>query len=380
VRSTQQPQSSKRGPTDRPSFPDELRWLAWEITPRCNLNCVHCRSAASKNSPEGAFTLERALAFLGDIASFASPVVVLTGGEPLLREDMPQILKAGTEKGFRMCLATNGTLLDDRWCERLIEAGIKIVSLSLDGASAEVHDDFRRQPGAFEGALRGIHCLKRHGIPFLINSSFTMRNVGDVQATYRLAKELGAKAWYMFIVVPAGRGKDITSELIPPEIYKELLNWHLEMERNEEEILVRPTCAPQYYRLIAEAAARGEPVKRRTLSFSTGGAKGCVAGQTIAMVDAFGNLMPCSYFPFPAGNVLEKPFKELWYESELLKELRDPKRYGGVCGICPHLEVCGGCRVRAYYGVDNHMGQDPICLPAFGSPLRKPAEGTRTEL
>jgi len=347
----------------------ELKWIAWEITPRCNLNCVHCRSASTLNAPEGIFTFERACAFLDGIARFASPVVVLTGGEPLLRDDLPGIAARGTKKGFRMCVATNGTLLDDSWAEALKEAGVRIFSLSLDGASAAVHDDFRRQEGAFEGTLRGIECLKRNGLPFLINSSFTNRNAGDVEATYRLAKELGAKAWYMFSVVPAGRGEELTAELIPPERYRELLEWHLEMERKETEILVRPTCAPQYYRLLAEAEARGEPVQRRSLSFSTGGAKGCVAGQTIAMVDAYGNVKPCSYFPLSAGNVERESFEKIWRESKLLEDLRDMTRYKGVCGRCPHLGTCGGCRVRAFFAHGDYMGQDPICIPAFGSPL-----------
>jgi radical SAM protein with 4Fe4S-binding SPASM domain len=143
------------------------------------------------------------------------------------------------------------------------------------------------------------------------------------------------------------------------------------MERQEDEILVRPTCAPQYYRLLAEAEARGEPIDRRSLSFSTGGAKGCVAGQTIAMVDSRGNVRPCSYFPLSAGNVTEADFATIWKESELLRDLRDPARYQGVCGQCPHLSSCGGCRVRAYFTHDAYLGQDPLCLKAFGSPLRK---------
>jgi radical SAM protein with 4Fe4S-binding SPASM domain len=347
-----------------------LRWLAWEVTSRCNLACVHCRSSSSAAATEGRFTLPRARAFLDDLAAFASPTVVLTGGEPLLRDDLDAILAHGTARGFRMCVATNGTLLDDLWCERLAAGGVKIVSLSLDGASAAVHDDFRKQAGAFEGALRGIGHLRARGIPFLINSSFTRRNVADVEATYRLAKSLGATAWYMFAVVPAGRGELLAAELIPPDRYRELLAWHLAMERAEGEILVRPTCAPQYYRLIAEAAARGEPLERRSLAFSTGGAKGCIAGQSIALVDAAGDVKPCSYFPLAAGNVFEEPFERIWRESKLLADLRAPAALKGVCGVCPHVNACGGCRVRAYAATGDYLGQDPICIPAFGPPLR----------
>jgi AdoMet-dependent heme synthase len=381
ARRKQPPQPSKSDPSSAAppaAAPPELKWLAWEVTTRCNLRCIHCRSWAGAEGSAGIFTLERARAFLDDVATFATPVIVLTGGEPLLRDDLDDIVACGTAKGFRMCVATNGTLLDDGWCERLARAGVKIVSLSLDGATAAVHDDFRKQEGAFEGAVRGIGCLTRHRIPFLVNSSFTQRNVADVEATYTLAKKLGAKAWYMFAVLPAGRGEEIANELIPPERYRELLAWHLAMERKEDEILVRPTCAPQYYRLIAEAEARGEPVRRRSLSFSPGGGKGCVAGQSIALVDAHGNVKPCSYFPLSAGNVAERSFARIWKESKLLLELRDPKQYRGVCGVCPHVTVCGGCRVRAYFAHEDYLGQDPICLAAFGSPLTNsdPKDGT----
>ena len=346
----------------------ELKWLAWEVCARCNLRCVHCRCGAAQDAAEGIFTLPRARALLDEIARFASPVIVLTGGEPLLREDLDEIIAYGTALGFRMCLATNGTLLDDARCARLAAAGVKMVSLSLDGASAAAHDDFRGQPGAFEGALRGIECLKRRGIPFLINSSFTQRNRADVPGAYALAKGLGAVAWYMFGVVPVGRGEDIAAELLKPDQYRELLQWHLAMEREETSMLVRPTCMPQYYRLLAEAEARGEKLARRSLSFSTGGAKGCVAGQSIALITASGDVKPCSYFPEAAGNLAEQGIEALWNGAPLLARLRDFAAYQGMCGRCAHLHECGGCRVRALYAHGDALSQDPVCLPAFGPP------------
>jgi len=346
----------------------ELKWLAWEVSARCNLRCVHCRCGAAQDGGEGIFTLPRARTLLDDIARFASPAIVLTGGEPLLRDDLHELIAHGTAKGFRMCVATNGTLLDDARCAQLAAAGVKIVSLSLDGASAAVHDDFRRQPGAFEGALRGIECLKRRGIPFLINSSFTQRNLGDVRAAYALAKRLGAAAWYMFCVVPVGRGEDIAAELLTPDQYRELLQWHLAMERDEKEMLVRPTCMPQYYRLRAEAEARGEKLAHRSLSFSTGGAKGCVAGQSIALITASGDVKPCSYFPEAAGNLASRGIEEIWNGAPLLARLRDFASYKGMCGRCAYLHECGGCRVRSLYAHGDALCQDPVCIPAFGPP------------
>ena len=341
----------------------EPKWIAWEITRRCNLKCVHCRSSSgleAKGHPD--FTLDEAKRVLDDIASYGKPVVVLSGGEPLLRPDVFEIAQYGTGLGLRMCLATNGTLVTQEICTKIKDAGIKMVSLSLDGASAEVHDDFRRQPGAFAGTLNAARLFKENGISFLINSSFTKRNQEEIPKIYHLAKELGATAWYMFMIVPTGRGEDIMDELIAPEDYEKLLVWHYEMEKGEKDILVRPTCAPNYYRVVLQQAKeKGDDYERRTLQFSTGGSKGCLAGQLISLIDVDGNVLPCSYFPMAAGNIREKSFKDIWEKSELFQDLRNFKAYKGRCGSCEYVNVCGGCRARAYAVTGDYMAEEPYC-------------------
>ncbi|MBI4744543.1 MAG: radical SAM protein, partial [Actinobacteria bacterium] len=248
------------------------KWIAWEVTGRCNLNCIHCRSSSTLESEESDFTTEEAFKLVDDIASFCKPVIVLSGGEPLLRKDLFEIAEYGTQKGLRMCIATNGTLVTDEICEKMKESGIKIVSLSLDGSTKEIHDNFRNQEGAFEGTLRGIDFLKKHNIPFIINSSFTKRNQEDIPKVYELAKKLGATAWYMFMIVPTGRGEEIMAELISKEDYEDILTWHFHKELEEDKMLMRPTCAPHYYRVaLQKAKEEGIKYERRTLSFSTGG-------------------------------------------------------------------------------------------------------------
>jgi heme b synthase len=341
----------------------EPKWIAWEITRRCNLKCVHCRSSSgleAKGHPD--FTLDEAKRVLDDIASYAKPVVVLSGGEPLLRPDVFEIATYGTSLGLRMCLATNGTLVTQEICGKIKAAGIKMVSLSLDGASAEVHDDFRCQPGAFAGTLNAARLFKENSISFLINSSFTKRNQDEIPKIYQLAKEIGATAWYMFMIVPTGRGEDIMDELIAPEDYEKLLVWHYDMEKGEKDILVRPTCAPNYYRVVLQQAKeQGDDYQRRTLQFSTGGSKGCLAGQLISLIDVDGNVLPCSYFPMAAGNIREKSFREIWERSELFQDLRNFKAYKGRCGVCEYVNVCGGCRARAYAVTGDYMAEEPYC-------------------
>lgn len=339
------------------------KWIAWEITRRCNLRCVHCRSSSEldvKSHPD--FLTEEAFRVLDDISGYAKPVIVLSGGEPLLRKDVFEIARYGTDKGLRMCLATNGTLVDEETCRNIKDSGIKIVSLSLDGSEASVHDDFRSQEGAFAGTIHAAQLFKEYGIEFIINSSFTKRNQTEIPRVYKLAKELGATAWYMFMIVPTGRGEEMMNELISKEDYEELLEWHYLMEKGEKDMLVRPTCAPHYYRIILQKSKEeGSKFERRTLKFSTGGSKGCIAGQLIALIDVDGNVLPCSYFPKPAGNIREQSFKDIWENSELFKELRDFKKYKGKCGSCEYVTVCGGCRARSYAVSGDYLEEEPFC-------------------
>lgn len=339
------------------------KWIAWEITRRCNLRCVHCRSSSElvvKEHPD--LPIEEAFRILDDIASYAKPVVVLSGGEPLMRSDVFDIAKYGTEKGLRMCMATNGSLVTGDTCEKIKASGVRIVSMSLDGSTAGVHDDFRNEQGAFDGVIHAAGLFKEHGIDFIINSSFTRRNEEDIPRVYKLAKDIGAMAWYLFMIVPTGRGEEIMGELISKEHYEDILDWHYEMEKDELDMLVRPTCAPHYYRLVLQRAKEeGIKFERRTLKFSTGGSKGCLAGQLICLIDVDGNVLPCSYFPKPSGNIRTQSFKDIWENSELFKELRDFKSYRGKCGRCEYLNVCGGCRARAYAVHGDYLAEEPFC-------------------
>ncbi|MEJ2697692.1 MAG: radical SAM protein [Candidatus Sulfobium sp.] len=339
------------------------KWIAWEITRRCNLHCVHCRSSSEMEvSGHPDFSTEEAFRIIDDIAGYAKPVVVLSGGEPLVRKDVFEIARHGTERGLRMCLATNGTLVTEEVCAGIKSSGIRIVSLSLDGSEEAVHDDFRSQKGAFAGTLNAARLFRENGIEFIINSSFTRRNQEEIPKVYRLAKEIGATAWYMFMIVPTGRGEEIMNELISKEDYEEILDWHYDMEKEEDSMLVRPTCAPHYYRVVLQQSKKkGEKFNRRSLKFSTGGAKGCIAGQLICLIDVDGNVLPCSYFPRPAGNVRERSFRDIWENSELFRELRDFKKYKGKCGSCEYINVCGGCRARAYSVHGDYLEEEPFC-------------------
>ncbi|WP_282753719.1 radical SAM/SPASM domain-containing protein [Desulfuromonas thiophila] len=338
------------------------KWIAWESTRRCNLSCVHCRCSSDLAAAAGDFTTEEAYRLIDDICEVSKPVLVLSGGEPLMRPDIFDIARYGTSRGLRMCMATNGTLITDAVCAEMKSADLKMVSLSLDGSTAAIHDDFRQCAGAFDGVVRAAETLRRNGIKFLINSSFTKRNQHDIGNCFRLAKQLGATAWYMFMIVPTGRGEEIMDELVSKEDYEDILKWHYEQEKREDEILMRPTCAPHYYRIVPQMAkAEGVDFKRRSLTFSTGGGKGCIAAQSICLIDCFGNLKPCSYFHSSVGNVKQIPFKDLWFNSKVFNELRDFSKYKGKCGECEFINVCGGCRARADAVYGDYLAEEPFC-------------------
>jgi len=348
-----------------------LRLLAWEVTRRCNLDCRHCRAAASLGPYPGELTTAEGKKLLDDVAALGQAVIILTGGEPLLREDIYELTAHGHQLGHRMVMAVNGTLLTPEIARRLKEAGIQRVSISLDGAAAASHDALRGVSGAFAGALKGIEACKAAGLPFQVNTTVIKGNLAELPAIHELAVYLGAAAHHVFVLVPTGRGAEMVDELLSPEEYEEILRWLLARQR-EGRIHLKPTCAPQYYRLWREdARVRGEKVTPQTHGMEAM-TKGCLGGQGFAFVSYQGEVQPCGYLELVAGNIRERPFPEIWADSELFRQLRAVDDYHGKCHACQYRKVCGGCRARAYALTGDALGDDPICpyvpMEAGGGP------------
>jgi heme b synthase len=337
-----------------------LRLLAWETTRRCNLDCRHCRAAATQGPYPGELTTSEGLTLLQDVATMGPAVIILTGGEPLLREDIFDLTEAGAKMGHRMVMAVNGTLLTPEIAKKLKEAGIQRLSISLDGATAASHDDLRAVPGAFAGALAGIAACQEAGLPFQVNTTITRSNAAELPALYELAIRLGAAAHHVFVLVPTGRGADMRDELVSPEEYEKILHWLLDRQ-HEGKLHLKPTCAPQYYRLWREEAhARGEAISPATHGMEAM-TKGCLGGQGFAFVSYQGEVQACGYLEITAGDIREKPFPEIWETSELFQQLRAVDDYHGKCHACQYRKVCGGCRARAYTVNGDVLGEDPVC-------------------
>jgi heme b synthase len=348
----------KKGP---PHKKNELRLVAWEMTRSCNLNCVHCRAAAEKGPYPGELDTKKGLEILEEIAQVGQPIVILTGGEPLLRKDVFELAQHGTRLGLRMVMATNGTLVTPEIAEKMKSSGIRRVSVSIDGASAEEHDQFRKVPGAFEASLESIDWLKKEGIEFQINTTVTRHNVHQVQDILDLAVKLGAVAHHIFLLVPTGRAKEMVNQEIDALEYEKLLCWFYKM-RNQVPLHLKATCAPHYYRILRqEAHANGEKVNFDTYGLDAV-TRGCLGGTSFCFISHDGIVQPCGYLELNSGDLKKSSFGEVWRDSQIFKRLRDFSAYEGKCGRCEYLKFCGGCRARAYEDTGDYMAEEPLCI------------------
>lgn len=338
----------------------ELRMIAWETTRSCNLSCIHCRAAAEKGPYEGELDTKEALEFLDTVASFSKPVIILTGGEPLMRPDIYELAAYGTKLGLRMVMATNGTLVDEASIQKMIDSGIQRMSVSIDGANAASHDNFRKVPGAFDASLKALDIAKKAGLEYQINTTITKINLDEIPAILDLAVSLGAVAHHIFLLVPTGRGKELEEQEIPPEEYERTLNWFYD-QRDKVPLQLKATCAPHYYRILRQRSkAEGKKVTFETYGLDAV-TRGCLGGVGFCFVSHTGEVQPCGYLEAFSGDIRKTNFREIWEKSEVFTRLRDFKALEGKCGICEYKRVCGGCRARAFEITGNYMAEEPYC-------------------
>lgn len=338
-----------------------LRWVAWEVTRRCNLSCIHCRAGAEDRFYPDELTTEEGFRLLDEIVAVGQPTIILTGGEPLLRKDIFELAAYGAEKGLRMVMAPNGTLVTPQVACRMLEVGIKRISISLDGATPESHDGFRQMPGAFRGALAGIQAAKEMGLGFQINTTVTRDNHHELEEILKLAVDLGAVAHHIFFLVPTGRANLMEGQEVSPEEYEKTLNW-LYDQRTKVPLQLRPICAPHYFRVLRQRAKEegtNIPIRPHGLNALT---RGCLAGSAFCFVSHVGDVFPCGYLGVNCGNTKEQNFKDVWEKSMVFDRLRNLNGYGGKCGYCEYRKVCGGCRARAYAKTGNYLDEEPNCI------------------
>ena len=399
-------QPSNHGNQNKP------RLVFWELTKGCNLRCIHCRASATELSSPSDLSTQAALDIINQIAAVSSPILVLSGGEPLFRSDIFQLARYGTDKGLRVALATNGTLVTKQVARKIVDSGVKRVAISLDGSDALTHDTFRGIPGAFDAAITGFRNLKDLGMSVQINTTIARHNAHQLPQVLELAKSVGADALHTFLLVPVGCGVDIAAEqMVPPEEYERMLNWFYDQSL-EGGIELKATCAPHYFRVVrqrraaehhsaAAAAQAAQPVQvsagkaaqhspigptDMTMPGSTGielrphgigkavghpgthpsdmnaMTKGCLAGTAVCFISNQGEVYPCGYLPALAGDLKKQRFADIWENSVVFNQLRDPNNLKGKCGCCEFRNVCMGCRARAFAATGNYLEEEPFCV------------------
>lgn len=326
------------------------RMVALEVTGQCQFNCRHCRAhTAAQPTPDlDTQTWKKVLVSLAD---YTKCVVIYTGGEPLERPDLFDLLAYTRSVGLRAVVATCGYLIDEATVKRLIEVGVLSLSLSLDGASAETHDKFRQAPGAFDAVIHAARLAREAGLRFQINTTLSRSNKAELIAIASLTERIGAACFNPFILVPVGRGEEITDPLLDPVEYETLLNELLTIKM-QTSVDMRVTCGPQMARV-----ERTRAEKRLQAS------SGCMGGREYGFISRQGDLQTCGFLQVPAGNLTKNgyDFRSLWEDSQLMREVRDRQQQNGKCSLCEYLDYCGGCRARAFLASGDYLGEDPLC-------------------
>ena len=365
-----------------PVSPPPLRLVFWESTVGCNLECIHCRRLdVSCELSKLDLTTDEALAFIRTLPETGRPILVFSGGEPLMRPDVFILAEEARNIGIPTALATNGTMIQRESALRIRDAGFRRVSISFDGPDPLTHDHFRGM-GAFDASVAGFKLLKKAGLSLQINTTIAKHNYAKLDDTYRLALDLGADALHLFMLVPVGCGASLDeSTMLNAVQYENALNWIYDRSL-ENKIHLKATCAPHFFRVMLQRAkAEGRPMPVQAHPHRNMGpppghpspmmhaappdmsamTKGCLAGQAVCFVSHTGRVFPCGYLPVSSGNVRNTPLPVIWRDSKIFADLRDDAGLEGKCGLCEYKKVCMGCRARAFAYENNYMAEEPNC-------------------
>jgi len=331
----------------------------WEMTTACNLQCIHCHTSGGKPADDELTTGEakHLLDELAEVSEFR--MMAFTGGEPLVRGDLFELLAYSQALGFSNTIATNATLVDDDVAQRLRRYGVVIAAVSLDGFDAETHDFVRGQPGVFEATLEGMRALRRAGILLHINITAMAYNLDQMEPLMALVDELGAGILLMYQLIPVGRGRGIERAALDVSANERLIRFMATAQRTTRAIM-EPVAGPQYWPfLLQRAGISGGPLLRLAETVF----HGCSAGRGFVYIKPNGEVWPCPFIEVGCGNVRETAFSKIWATSPVFTDLRARvKRLQGRCGECQYRRLCGGCRGRAWAATGNYLAEDMSCF------------------
>ena len=346
-----------------------LQLVAWELTKSCNLFCAHCRGSSDYLDYQNELSTDECFRLIDEIREVGTPIIILTGGEPLLRQDILEIANYAVASGLRVVMGSNGTLITEEKAYELKKIPISRIAVSLDFPIAKLQDDFRGKQGAFDAAIAGIIHARNAGIEIQINSTITKLNISYLDKLLALALEMGASAFHPFLLVPTGRGKGLESVELPPEQYEETLNWIYDKQLElGDTIFFKPTDAPHYLRVVKQRQKQNQEIQPQKqvppdISHSINTVtRGCLAGIGFCFISHIGKIQGCGYLDVEAGNIRNKSFGQIWTNSPLFCNLRNLVNIKGKCGYCEYKKICGGCRARAYEATGDYLEAEPYCI------------------
>ena len=329
-----------RGKTYIPSL------VSWNLTKKCNLQCPHCYLSAGR-AAERELTTDECLGLLDEMQRLGTEMLILTGGEPLLRKDIYRIAEAASRMGIWVVMGTNGVLITHEVAQKMVECGVRGVGISIDSADPDRHNEFRGGRNAWQHSVRALKICKEEGLEVLVQTTVMEENYDEIPALLDFAREYGAWSFNLYFLVQTGRGQGMTdlSAAATEAMLSRLIDW----QDDYRPMLVRSKCAPQF-KQIAYAKGRG--------GMESGG---CMAATEYCRITPEGNVTPCPYMDVVAGSVLSQSFTTIWNDSSVFAELREPAKLKGRCGKCEFQDLCGGCRCRAFAATGDYLSEDPAC-------------------
>ncbi len=331
----------------------------WEVTGACNLRCIHCHAVSGKAAPDELTTDEgkRLIDMIASVSEFRT--LVYTGGEPLVRPDIFELLRYSQKAGLANIIATNGTLIDEEMAFKLKDHGVVCNAISVDAADPSVHDMVRNKPGSFDLTLRALEATNKAGILLQINTTAMEYNMPHLPELIDFADDHGSGIMLMYQLVAVGRGEKIEKATLKKSANKYLSELIAEKQKSATTI-IEPVAGPQYwpYMLEKKGIKDGIGLKLAGKVFH-----GCAAGRGFVYVKANGDVWPCPFVEVNAGNIRDRSFQSIYKESPVFQNLRRREQtLKGLCGECNYKTVCGGCRGRALAYSGDYLAEDPRCF------------------
>jgi AdoMet-dependent heme synthase len=340
--------------------------VIWEVTQACDLACVHCRASAQPNRHPQELTTEQGFALLEEIKSFGNPLMVFTGGDPLKRPDIYDLIRHSVAIGLRTNVTPSATpLLTEEAIEQFQACGVARMALSLDGPDAASHDDFRGIPGTFDRAMLALYHAKKIGLETQLQTTVTRRNLGRLPEMAQIAADVNTKMWSLFFLIVTGRA--LENDDLAAEEYEKVFEFMYNLSKTAP-FGIKTTEAMHYRRYVAQRmkAEHREPASEAAGSVMWRTA-GVSDGKGFVFVSHTGEIFPSGFLPVSGGNVLRDSLTDVYQNSALFRSLRDTSQREGKCGICEYQKICGGSRSRAYALTGDYLAEDPRCVYQPGS-------------